>query len=103
GFFSKDQVLAAAFEHGGIGRLAWVVGVLTAGLTAFYMTPYVFLPFLGGGRWPEGRHPHESPPVMTLPLVVLGFLALVAGFALSTVTGEGGRIQTLLEPVLVGP
>jgi len=80
-----------------------VVGVLTAGLTAFYMTRYVFLTFLGERRWPEGRHPHESPPVMTLPLVVLGFLALVAGFALSTFTGEGGRLQQFLEPVLGAP
>jgi NADH-quinone oxidoreductase subunit L len=103
GFYSKDQVLAALFEHGGIGRLVWVVGVLTAGLTAFYMSRYVFLTFFGERRWPEGRHPHESPAVMTLPLVVLGFLALVAGLALSTITGEGGRIQTFLEPVLGGP
>ena len=103
GWFSKDQVLDAAFEHGGVGLLAWVVGVLTAGLTAFYMSRYVFLTFFGERRWPEGRHPHESPAVMTLPLVVLGFLALVAGLALSTVTGEGGRIQTFLEPVLGGP
>jgi NADH-quinone oxidoreductase subunit L len=103
GFYSKDQVLAAAFEHGGVGRLAWVVGVLTAGLTAFYMSRYVFLTFFGERRWPEGRHPHESPAVMTLPLIVLGLLALVAGFALSTFTGEGGRIQHFLEPVLGGP
>ncbi|HEX2155817.1 MAG TPA: NADH-quinone oxidoreductase subunit L, partial [Actinomycetes bacterium] len=103
GFYSKDQVLAAAFEHGGVGRLAWVVGVLTAGLTAFYMSRYVFLTFFGERRWPEGRHPHESPAVMTLPLIVLGLLALVAGFALSTFTGEGGRIQHFLEPVLGAP
>jgi NADH-quinone oxidoreductase subunit L len=103
GFYSKDQVLAAAFEHGGVGLVAWVVGVVTAGLTAFYMSRYVFLTFLGERRWPEGRHPHESPPVMTVPLVVLGFLALVAGFVLSTFTGEGGRIQNFLEPVLGGP
>jgi NADH-quinone oxidoreductase subunit L len=103
GFYSKDQVLAAAFEHGGVGRLAWVVGVLTAGLTAFYMSRYVFLTFFGERRWPEGRHPHESPAVMTLPLIVLGFLALVAGFALSTFTGEGGRFQHFLEPVLGAP
>ncbi|HEX8131857.1 MAG TPA: NADH-quinone oxidoreductase subunit L, partial [Actinomycetes bacterium] len=56
--------------------------------------------FLGERRWPEGRHPHESPPIMTVPLIVLGLLALVAGFALSTFTGEGGRFQTFLEPVL---
>jgi NADH-quinone oxidoreductase subunit L len=100
GFYSKDQVLAAAFDHGGIGRLAWAVGVLTAGLTAFYMSRYLFLTFLGERRWPEGRHPHESPPIMTVPLIVLGLLAVVAGFALSTFTGEGGRFQTFLEPVL---
>jgi NADH-quinone oxidoreductase subunit L len=93
GFYSKDQVLAAAFDHGGIGRLAWAVGVLTAGLTAFYMSRYLFLTFLGERRWPEGRHPHESPPIMTVPLIVLGVLAVVAGFALSTFTGEGGRFQ----------
>jgi NADH-quinone oxidoreductase subunit L len=103
GFYSKDQVLGAAFEHGGVGRLAWVVGVLTAGLTGFYMSRLLFLTFFGERRWPDGRHPHESPPVMTLPLVVLGLLALVAGFALSTFTGEGGRIQVFLEPVVGGP
>jgi NADH-quinone oxidoreductase subunit L len=103
GFYSKDQILAALFEHGGIGRLVWVVGVLTAGLTAFYMSRYVFLTFFGERRWPEGRHPHESPPLMTLPLIVLAVLALVAGFALSTFTGEGGRLQQFLEPVLGAP
>jgi NADH-quinone oxidoreductase subunit L len=103
GFYSKDQVLAALFEHGGIGRLVWVIGVLTAGLTAFYMSRYVFLTFFGERRWPEGRHPHESPPIMTVPLIVLAVLALVAGFALSTFTGEGGRLQAFLEPVLGAP
>jgi NADH-quinone oxidoreductase subunit L len=103
GFYSKDQVLAALFEHGGVGRLAWVIGVLTAGLTAFYMSRYVFLTFFGERRWPEGRHPHESPPVMTVPLIVLGVLALVAGLSLTTFTGEGGRFQSFLEPVLGTP
>ncbi|HJW35666.1 MAG TPA: NADH-quinone oxidoreductase subunit L [Actinomycetes bacterium] len=103
GFYSKDQVLAALFEQGGVGLLAWVIGVFTAGLTAFYMSRYVFLTFFGERRWPEGRHPHESPPVMTVPLIVLAALALVAGFALTTFTGEGGRFQTFLEPVLGAP
>jgi NADH-quinone oxidoreductase subunit L len=103
GFYSKDQVLAALFEHGGVGRLAWAVGVFTAGLTAFYMSRYVFLTFFGERRWPEGRHPHESPPIMTVPLIVLAVLALVAGFALTTFTGEGGRFQHFLEPVVGAP
>jgi NADH-quinone oxidoreductase subunit L len=103
GFYSKDQVLAALFEHGGVGLVAWVAGVLTAGLTAFYMSRYVFLTFFGERRWPEGRHPHESPPVMTAPLVVLAVGAVVTGFLLSTFTGEGGRFQGFLEPVLGAP
>jgi NADH-quinone oxidoreductase subunit L len=103
GFYSKDQILGAAFDHGGVGLFAWVIGVLTAGLTGFYMSRLVFLTFFGEPRWPEGRHPHESPPVMTLPLVVLGLLALVAGAWLSTFTGVGGRIQAFLEPLLGAP
>jgi NADH-quinone oxidoreductase subunit L len=103
GFYSKDQILGAAFDHGGVGLFAWVVGVLTAGLTGFYMSRLVFLTFFGERRWPQGRHPHESPPVMTLPLVVLGLLALVAGALLSTFTGVGGRIQSWLEPLLGSP
>ncbi len=100
GFYSKDQILGAAFDHGGVGRLAWAIGVLTAALTGFYMSRLVFLTFFGKRRWPEGRHPHESPPVMTVPLVVLGLLALIGGFTLSTFTGAGGRIQKFLQPVL---
>jgi NADH-quinone oxidoreductase subunit L len=103
GFYSKDQILGAAFDHGGVGRFAWAIGVLTAGLTGFYMSRLVFLTFFGERRWPAGRHPHESPPVMTLPLVVLGLLALVAGAWLSTFTGVGGRIQNFLEPLLGAP
>jgi NADH-quinone oxidoreductase subunit L len=103
GFYSKDQILGAAFDHGGVGRAAWVIGVLTAGLTGFYMSRLVFLTFFGERRWPEGRHPHESPPVITVPLLVLGLLALIAGFALSSFTGVGGRIQGFLRPVLGQP
>jgi NADH-quinone oxidoreductase subunit L len=103
GFYSKDQVLAAAFEHGDpIARFAWVVGLLTAGLTAFYMSRLVFLTFLGEPRWPEGRHPHESPPVMTVPLLVLGALALVAGVLLTGGSLVDGPFDQFLQPVLVG-
>jgi NADH-quinone oxidoreductase subunit L len=103
GFYSKDQILGAAFDHRGVGLFAWVVGVLTAGLTGFYMSRLVFLTFFGERRWPRGRHPHESPLVMTLPLLVLGLLALVAGALLSTFTGQGGPIQNFLQPLLGTP
>ena len=98
GFWSKDQILAAAFEHGGAGVLAWAVGVLTAGLTAFYMSRMFFLTFHGRPRWPQGRHPHESPPLMTVPLVVLALLAAFGG--LLGLSAERGALQRFLAPVL---
>jgi len=99
GYFSKEQVLLAAFEQAGIGVLAWVVGVVTAGLTAFYMSRLFFLTFHGERRWPEGRHPHESPPVMTIPLVILGALAAVGGLLN---VGHDGALAHFLEPVFAG-
>ena len=88
GFFSKDAILAGvlalAGETGSPALLAlWASGLLTAGLTAFYMTRLYLLVFAGEPRLPEGasRHLHESPPVMTRPLVVLAAGAAVAGFA----------------------
>jgi len=98
GFFSKEAILGAAFAHGGAGLFAWVVGVLTAGLTAFYMSRLYFLTFFGEPRWPSGRHPHEAPAVMTVPLLVLAVLALVGG-VLGGFSGVGA-IGRFLEPVL---
>jgi NADH-quinone oxidoreductase subunit L len=57
----------------------WLVGVLAAVLTAFYMARETFLVFFGNQRWDDDKHPHESPWVMTVPLVVLGTLAVVGG------------------------
>ena len=91
GFYSKDQVLAALFEHGGVGLLAWAIGVFTAGLTAFYMSRYVFLTFFGERRWPEGRHPHESR--RSSPAVRARRWRRGGRGLLSTFTGEGGRFQ----------
>jgi NADH-quinone oxidoreductase subunit L len=81
GFFSKDEILAATFGAGGAYRLLWVVGLLTAGLTACYMFRAVFLTFEGEfrGSAHERNHLHESPPVMTMPLVVLAVGAAIAG------------------------
>jgi NADH-quinone oxidoreductase subunit L len=103
GFYSKEAILGAAYEHGGFGLFGWAVGAVTAGLTAFYMSRLLFLTFLGEPRWPEGRHPHESRPVMTVPLVVLAVLALGGGLVLGGGGFRGGPLADFLEPVLAGP
>jgi NADH-quinone oxidoreductase subunit L len=75
GFFSKDAILVAAY-----GRAPWMywIGVLTAGMTAFYVFRAWFMAFTGEYRGHE--HPHESPLVMTGPLMILAILSLVGGF-----------------------
>jgi NADH-quinone oxidoreductase subunit L len=75
GFFSKDEILAAAYTRSPV--LYWI-GVLTACMTAFYVFRALFLAFFG--RYRGHAHPHESPPVMYLPLIVLAVLSLVGGF-----------------------
>ncbi|MDH6112384.1 NADH-quinone oxidoreductase subunit L [Kitasatospora sp. MAP12-15] len=85
GFFSKDKIIEAAFAKG--GTEGWILGVVTligAALTAFYMTRVMILTFFGEKRWQpndEGHqpHPHESPAVMTLPMIVLAFGSVFAG------------------------
>lgn len=78
GFFSKDAILAAAWADG--EYVLWGIGVLTALLTAFYMSRLYLRVFEGPTRYPEGAHPHEGPWTMTVPLVTLAVLAVVAGF-----------------------
>jgi NADH-quinone oxidoreductase subunit L len=83
GFWSKDEILAAAWVTDTVNghQVLWVIGVLTAFLTAFYMTRQVRLVFFGEERWRGRLHhdPHESPKVMTTPLVVLAVLSVVGG------------------------
>ncbi len=79
GFWSKDDILGSAFARGGWFYALWIVGLITAMLTAFYMARQWVLVFLGEPRWTEGAHPHESPRVMTVPLMVLALLAVVGG------------------------
>ena len=79
GFWSKDDILGSAFARGGWFSVLWVVGLLTALLTAFYMTRQWVMVFLGSPRWDESVEPHESPRVMTLPLMILAALSLVGG------------------------
>jgi NADH-quinone oxidoreductase subunit L len=79
GFFSKDEILAAAFEH---NKILWVIGVITAGLTAFYMFRLYAMTFLGSfrGTHEQEHHLHESPVAMTIPLIVLAILSVIGGF-----------------------
>jgi NADH-quinone oxidoreductase subunit L len=76
GFFSKDAILIAAYHHA--PWMYWL-GTLTAGITAFYVFRAMFLAFFGDYRGHE-HHPHESPPVMMAPLVVLAALSLAGGY-----------------------
>jgi NADH-quinone oxidoreductase subunit L len=79
GFWSKDEILAAAFARGGVYQAIWALGLVTALLTAFYMTRWFFMVFLGEPNWDEGIEPHESPQSMSVPLVILAVLAAVGG------------------------
>jgi NADH-quinone oxidoreductase subunit L len=76
GFWSKDEIIADAFRNG--HYVVWTVAIVTALLTAFYMTRAMWLTFFGSYR--GHGHPHESPRVMTAPLVALAALSLVVGF-----------------------
>lgn len=80
GFFSKDEILWKAFIFPEIGQALWVVGFITAVLTAFYMTRLMTLTFWGTDRVDPKTHPHEAPWQMALPLVVLGVLSVVGGW-----------------------
>src|SRR6266540_743263 len=84
GFFSKDEILGAAFAEAGVRPLwyaFWAMGLTAALLTAFYMTRLMLYTFHGPNRTGEGEreHLHEAPPVMTGPLVVLGVLTVLGG------------------------
>ncbi|HEY7370394.1 MAG TPA: NADH-quinone oxidoreductase subunit L [Thermoanaerobaculia bacterium] len=110
GFFSKDAILAAAFawhpeKAAWIAKLLWAAGLLTAGLTAFYMMRLVSLTFHGAfrGTHEQEHHVHESPRSMTVPLIVLAFLSIVAGFfGLPVVFGEHANwVEGFLSPILL--
>jgi NADH-quinone oxidoreductase subunit L len=95
GFFSKDGILLITWEAG--LPLVWLIALATSAITAFYMSLQVFLVFFGEKRMSESVHPHESPPVMTVPLRTLAFLAALGGGL--GLTLEGGAIGRFLRPV----
>ena len=79
GYYSKDHIIEAAFHRSAVFG---VLALLGAGITAFYMTRLMMMTFLGSKRWERGVHPHESPLVMTVPLIILAALSLVGGLAM---------------------
>lgn len=107
GFWSKDKIIESAFAaDGGHGWQPWVFGLVAlvgAGITAFYMSRLFFMTFHGQRRWIESddgsglpvRHPHESPALMTVPMVVLA----VGSTALGGLLMVGGAFASWLEPV----
>jgi NADH-quinone oxidoreductase subunit L len=99
GFFSKDLILWQAFSHGAIGL--WIVGWITAGMTAFYMFRQLFMVFHGELRagGPARTHLHESPPSMTLPLVVLALGSIFSGWLGAPEYLWGSKWDRWLAPV----
>jgi NADH-quinone oxidoreductase subunit L len=92
GFWSKDKIIEAAFENN-----VWVgsAALVGAGVTAFYMTRVMLMTYFGKKRWEKDVHPHESPKVMTIPLMVLAVLSSVGGLLLL-----GDWIVNWLSPVV---
>ncbi len=106
GFWSKDEVLLYAFAN---NRLLWLIGVITALLTAYYMTRQVIMVFFGEARWNDhaeenGAHgdhtPHESPWTMVTPLVVLAGLSIVGGALQLPFSKSTHFLEHWLEPVV---
>jgi len=99
GFFTKDPIIFAAFNRP--GWTGWVLGLAAmfgAGLTAFYMTRLFVLTFHGPERYTEdNKHPHESPPIMTVPLILLAFGSIIAGVLMKS------PVVNWLTPVLNEP
>ncbi len=112
GFYSKDAVLAGALEHGSF--LLFALGVGVAVLTTFYMFRLVFVTFYGGPRSEHAEHAHESPRVMTVPLILLAIPSLLAGlWGLDAFIGRQfpsghpveyhGWLNAILEPINHAP
>jgi NADH-quinone oxidoreductase subunit L len=96
GFFTKDGIIEAAFDKGGTsGAILGTCAVLGAAITAFYMTRVMLMTWFGQRRWEAEAHPHESPSVMTWPLILLAVGSVAAGGFLIL----GQRFENFLGPV----
>ena len=97
GFFSKDPIIETALAAGGFkGFILGGAALLGAGITAFYMSRVMLMTFFGQKRWAPDLHPHESPRVMTWPMIVLAVGSVFCGGLLAF----GGMLQHWLEPVV---
>ena len=106
GFWSKDRIIEAAFGESTIVGLCALIG---AGITAFYMTRVMLMTFFGEKRWADDVHPHESPKVMTVPLMVLAALSVLGGLLilgdwivdfLTPVVGELAHHELAFSPIV---
>jgi NADH-quinone oxidoreductase subunit L len=97
GFYSKDKIIEAAFNLGGTqGIIFGSITLLGAVITAFYMTRVFMMTFLGKKRWAADAHPHESPFLMWMPMVILALGSIGSGFLLYS----GKRLEYWLKPVV---
>ncbi|GAB3960876.1 NADH-quinone oxidoreductase subunit L [Actinoallomurus acanthiterrae] len=100
GWWTKDGIIDAAFEKGGTsGQILGWLALLGAGITAYYMSRVMFMTFFGEPRWDEDVHPHESPKVMTIPLIFLAIGSIAGGAFLIA----GDRFAKFLAPVVGEP
>ena len=100
GFFSKDEILLGAYKGGAL--FPWILGTITAALTAFYAFRLLFVAFYGKPRMDKKtqRQIHESSPVMLVPMVILAALAVLGGYiGLPSFLGLGNAIDEFLHPV----
>ena len=101
GFFSKDEILWSVYNASGLGRVLWVLGVLGAFMTAFYSFRLIYLTFFGKSRMDHEveHHVHESPKVMTIPLMILAFFSLTIGFIGMPLIPHANLFANFLAPV----
>jgi len=104
GFWSKDEILLLAWEK---SPALWALGLLTALLTAYYMTRQVIMVFFGEAKWKDAQdghghelHPHESPAVMWIPLAILAVLSVVGGGLNLPFHHDVKFLEQWLEPVV---
>jgi NADH-quinone oxidoreductase subunit L len=96
GFYSKDEIIATAFNSGGAqGIILGSVTLLGAVITAFYMTRVMVLTFTSKARWDDGVHPHESPALMWLPMAILAIGSISAGYLFT----QGDALVNWLAPL----